>query len=108
MGLATFAENNRYTDSCATYHITRDLDKFTMHDTYGSHNQIHAANGSGMHIAHIGTSLIPTSTHNLSLNNVLHVPSTQKNLLSIHRFALDNDTFIEFYPYVFFLSRTKN
>jgi hypothetical protein len=79
-GLATSSDNNWYINSGATNHITGDLDKVTMHDTYGGHDQIHVANGSGMHIAHISTSIILTPTHTLTLNNVLHVPSTQKNI----------------------------
>jgi hypothetical protein len=70
-----------------------------MHDPYVGNDQIHAANGSGMDITHIGNTIIPASTHNLVLNNVLHVPSTHKNLISVHRFTLDNDTFIEFHPF---------
>jgi hypothetical protein len=107
VGLATSSDNNWYTDSRATNHITGDLDKVTMHDTYGGHDQIHVANGSGMHIAHIGTSIILTPTRTLTLNNVLHVPSTQKNLLFVHRFTLDNDTFIKFCPDFFLIKDRK-
>jgi hypothetical protein len=67
----------------------------------------HAANGSGMDITHIGTSIVPKSTRNLSLDNVLHVPTTRKNLISIHRFAPDNDTFIEFHPFFFLIKDKK-
>jgi hypothetical protein len=77
-----------------------------MHDAYNGTDQIHAVNGAGMEISHIGTSVIPTPCHNLVLNNVLHVPSTNKNLISIHKFTLDNDMFIEFHLFNF-LSRTK-
>jgi hypothetical protein len=87
--------------------ITGDLDKLTMHDTYLSNDQIHATNGSGMDITRIGNSIIPTSSHNLVLNNVLHVPSTHKNLISVHRFTLDNDIFIEFHPYFFLIKDRK-
>jgi hypothetical protein len=104
-GMATSSDNNWYIDSGATDHITGNLDKLTMQDTYGGHNQIQATNGSGMHIAHIDTSIISIPTHTLTLNNVLHIPSTQKNLLSVHQFTLDNDTFTEFHPY--FLLRTE-
>jgi hypothetical protein len=68
-----------------------------MHDPYTGHDQIHAANGSGMDITHIGNTIIPTPTRDLVLQNVLYVPSTHKNLISVHRFTLDNDTFIEFH-----------
>jgi hypothetical protein len=96
-----------YIDSGATDHIIGDLNKLTMHEPYTGADQIHAANGSGMNITRIGTSIIPTPTHNLSLNNVLHVPSAHKNLVSVHRFTLDNDTFIEFHPYFFLIKDRK-
>jgi hypothetical protein len=59
-----------------TDHITGELDWFTMHEPYTSPDQIHAANGSGMDITRIVSSIIPSSGRDLVLNNVLHVPST--------------------------------
>ena len=38
---------------------------------------------------------------NLHLKRVLYVPTTSKNLLSVHRFTLDNRVLIEFHPYFF-------
>jgi hypothetical protein len=70
-----------YTDSGATDYITGDLGKLTMHDPYVGNDQIHAANGSGMNITRVGNSIIPIITHNLVLNNVVHVPSSHKNKL---------------------------
>jgi hypothetical protein len=96
-----------YTDSGSTDHITGELDRLTMHDPYTGTDQIHAANGSDMAITRIGTSLIPTSDRDLVLNNVLHVPATHKNLISVHHFTLDNNTFIEFHPYFFFIKDKK-
>jgi hypothetical protein len=100
---STGADPAWYMDLGATDHITSDLDHFTMHDPYTGHDQVHAANGSGMGINRIGTSIIPTTTRPLTLTNVLHVPSVNKNFISVHRFTLDNDTFIEFYPYFFLI-----
>jgi hypothetical protein len=87
-------------------HITSDLDKLTMHDPYLGNDQIYVVNGLGMDITRIGNSIIPTSSRNLMLKNVLHVPSTHKNLIFVHQFNLDNDTFIEFLPF-FFLMKDK-
>jgi hypothetical protein len=56
-----------------------------------------------MDIPHIGTSIVPTPTRNLTLTNVLHVPTAHKNLISVHRFTLGNDTFIEFHPFFFLI-----
>jgi predicted small secreted protein len=87
-----------------------------MHKHYNGNDQIQTANGVGMDIIHNGKSVLPTSTnplylgtgmdiiHNgksvlptstcpLHLNHVLHVPHGHKQLVSIHRFNLDNNTF---------------
>jgi hypothetical protein len=89
-----------YTDFGATDHITGNLDHLTMHDLYVGADQVHAANGTGMDITHIGKTVIPNPCRNLVLNNVLHVPSTQKVLFWF--IAL-----IEFHPYSFFIKEQK-
>jgi hypothetical protein len=78
-----------------------------MHDHYPGNDQIHAANGTVMNITRIGKTIIPTFHRDLALDNVLHVPSTHKNLIPVHRFTLDNDTFIEFHPYFFLIKDRK-
>jgi hypothetical protein len=101
------ADEQWYNDSRATDHITGDLDRLTIHAPYHSTDQIHAANGSGMNIDRIGNTVIPTSSRPLMLKHVLHVPSTHKNLISVHRFTLDNDAFNEFHPYLFLIKDQK-
>jgi hypothetical protein len=100
-------ESSWYTDSGATDHIMGNLDKLTMHDHYDGADQVHAANGTCMTISCISKSVIPTPSRDLVLNNVLHVPSTHKNLISVHRFTLDNDTFIEYHPFFFLIKDQK-
>jgi hypothetical protein len=95
--------DEEYVDSGATYHITGELEKLTMHDRYNGNDQIRAANSAGMDINHIGQSVIPTSSRPLHLNHVLHVPHAHKQIVSIHRFALDNNTFIELHQYFFLI-----
>jgi hypothetical protein len=56
-----------------------------------------------MNINHIGKAIISTPNYNLHLNNVLHVSNAQKNLVSVHRLAVDNNAFLEFHPYFFFI-----
>jgi hypothetical protein len=95
------ADQNWYLDSGATDHIIGELEQLTMHQQYNGNEQIRAANGAGMDIAHVGQSVIPTPTHPLHLNQVFHVPNAHKQLVSIHCFTLDNNTFIELHPYSF-------
>jgi hypothetical protein len=96
------ADPNWYLDSGATNHITRELEKLTIHEPYHGNNQIRAVNSEGMDIVHVGNTVLSTSTRPLHLNHLLHVPHTHKQLVSIHQFNIDNNTFIELHP-MFFL-----
>jgi hypothetical protein len=78
-----------------------------MHKPYHGTDQIHIGNELGMSIDRTGNTIIPTSSCPLMLKHVLHVPSTHKNLISVHHFTLDNDTFIEFHPYFFLIKEQK-
>jgi len=96
-------DTNWYTDSDATDHITGDLERLTVHDRYHGGEQVHAANGTGMDIVHVGHSIVSTPDKSFHLNNVLHVPKASKNLCSVNRFVRDNDVFIEFHPHHFLI-----
>jgi histone deacetylase 1/2 len=97
-----------YMDTGATDHLTNHLDKLTVKENYTGNDQVHAANGHGMHIHHIGQTTIPTSSsHSLRLEGILHVPSVTRSLLSVRRFTLDNKVYIEFHPH-FFLVKDRD
>jgi histone deacetylase 1/2 len=97
------ADSGWYTDTGATDHITSELDKLVIHDKYNGGDQIRTASGAGMNIDHIGRAIVRTPNCNLKLNNVLHVPSAKKNLVSVHRLATDNRAFLEFHPNFFLI-----
>jgi histone deacetylase 1/2 len=90
-------DSNWYTDTGATDHVTGELDKMMIRDRYNGGEQIHTANGSGMDITHIGRVICHTPERKLFLNNVLHVPSATKNLVSVHKLASDNNAYLEFH-----------
>lgn len=92
-----------YTDTGATDHITSELDKLAVRDRYTGGDQIQTASGSGMAIKHIGNAFIRSSDRSLLLNDVLHVPETQKNIISVQRLASDNNAFFEYHPSCFFI-----
>jgi histone deacetylase 1/2 len=94
-------DTNWYYDTGATDHITGELKKLSTHDNYTGQDQVRTAEGTGMHISHIGHSQLRTPHASFNLNSILHVPSASKNLLSVHRFTLDNHVFIEFHPFFF-------
>jgi hypothetical protein len=96
-------DTNWYGDTGATDHITGELNKLTMKEKYKGKDQIHAANGQGMSISHVGHAIVKTPSKFLHLKNVLHVPNATKNLVSIHRFTRDNDVYIEFHPWYFYV-----
>jgi histone deacetylase 1/2 len=96
-------DSNWYTDTGATDHITGHLQKLSTHDKYQGHDRVHTAEGNGMHISHIGHSILRTPHSSFHLNKILHVPNASKNLLSVHRLTLDNNIFIEFHPFFFLI-----
>jgi histone deacetylase 1/2 len=74
-----------------------------MREKYGGRDQVHVANGSGMHISNIGHTILSSPSCNLHLKNVLHVPNAHKSLASVHCISSDNNVFLEFHPNVFFI-----
>jgi hypothetical protein len=79
-------------------HITSELDKPATREKYNGAEKVHMTNSASMKISYTGKSFIHTSSQNLQLCNTIHVPKATKNLLSIHRFALDNNIFFEIHP----------
>jgi hypothetical protein len=69
-----------------------------VRDKYNGVDQVHTASGAGMKIDQTSHSFVRTPDRDLLLNNVLFVPKANKNLVSIHKLALDNHTFLEFHP----------
>ncbi|KAH0765347.1 hypothetical protein KY285_001218 [Solanum tuberosum] len=88
---------NWYPDSGATHHITPIFLSLHHVEDYKGMDQVHIGNGQGLPIHHTGNSLFSHPSKSLALNNILHVPSITKRLLSVQRFARNNDVFFEFH-----------
>lgn len=83
-------------DSGATDHITGELDKLTMRDKYNGGEHVHATNGSGMEIEHIGHNILHSPSSSIHLNHIRM--GIGKSLLSVNRIARDNNAFLECHP----------
>jgi hypothetical protein len=93
---------NWYVDSGAIDHITGELEKLSIRNKYQGGDQIHTASGTGMNISYIGQTTFPMPSHNILLKDILYVPKSKKNLVSVHRLTYDNSVFLELHP-TFFL-----
>jgi histone deacetylase 1/2 len=80
------------------------MNKLNTREMYQGTDKVHTANGADMHISHIGQASVPTDTSKqLCLTNILHVPSVTRDLLSVHKFTLDNNVFCEFHLFDLFV-----
>jgi hypothetical protein len=93
--------------SGATDHITGELEKLSVRNKYRGGDQIHMASGSGMSISYVGQTTFPTPSRNLLLNDILYVPKSKKNLVSVHRLTSENSIFIELHPNFFLIKDQK-
>lgn len=96
-------DTNWYIDTDATDHLTSDLDWLTIQERYHGKDEVQVANKAGLHISHIGHSIISDLDHSLALKNILHVPNINKHILSAHKLVYDNNAFIEFHDDAFFI-----
>ena len=78
-------------DSGTTDHLTTNLNNLSLQSQYKGPEQVTVGSGQSLPINHIGNTTLHTKYHNFMLKNVLHVPRIAVNLLSIHKFCLDNN-----------------
>ena len=90
--------NAWYPDSGSTHHVTNDQNNIQNPVIYTGPDQLYVGNGQGLHISSTGSSKFHINSTHFKLNDILHVPLITKNLLSIHKFTLDNNVYVEFHP----------
>ncbi|KAF7831079.1 Retrovirus-related Pol polyprotein from transposon TNT 1-94 [Senna tora] len=93
----TLCDDSWFADSGASNHLTNSSSNLQVKQPYDGEEQVHIANGSGLKISGIGFSKLLTNGSTLKLNQILHVPDVSKNLLSISKFAKDNNVYFEFH-----------
>ncbi len=64
-----------YPDTGANNHIIADYGNLNLHaEDYTGQDQVRIGNGQGLHIHHIGSSILCSFNKNFFLKNILHVP----------------------------------
>lgn len=85
-------------DSGATYHITSDINNLSLHQPYLGGEEVIVGNGATLPITHTGSTLLPSMSKPLSLNQVICVPNIAQNLVSVYRLCNTNRVSVEFFP----------
>lgn len=96
----TLQDDSWYADSGASNHLTPEADKINNKTDYMGKEHMIIGDGSSLKIAHIGTGFLDTTYSSpLLLNDLLHVPTITKNLISVSKLTSDNNVSIEFFPH---------
>lgn len=70
-------------DNGTTDHLTSNLDNLVIHSEYHGPEEVTLGNGSKFPIPHISKGSIFISSKSYVLDDLLHVPTTIQNLISI-------------------------
>ncbi|KAK2449415.1 hypothetical protein QL285_008613 [Trifolium repens] len=102
----TQSEASWYPDSGASHHLTYNPHNLMQRSPYNGNERVMMGNGQGVSISSLGhSSFYSKLSPNVKLNlkDLLHVPTISKNLLSVSKFAKDNNVIFEFHPYKCFV-----
>lgn len=87
-----------FADSAATHTMSNASQSVQQQVPFVGPDQVIIGNGQGLDIKSIGFTKFRSPLNPkrvLSLNNVLHVPSLTKNLLSVKQFSKDNAVYFQ-------------
>lgn len=91
-----------YPNIAATNHLNSNISNLDLNSTpYGGNDHIRIGDGSTLPISNIGDSALSTSSRTFLLKNLLHVPDSTKNLISVRQFCFDSSVFFEFHSSFF-------
>lgn len=91
---------NWHPDSWASHHATYSAQNIHQTTPFEGPDQIYIGNGQGLPVISSGSSQFFSPLNpkfRFVLSNLLHVPHTTKNLISVSQFAKDNNVFFEFH-----------
>jgi hypothetical protein len=90
-------------DLGASSHVTSDINNLSSCQPYNGSEVVHIDNGTGLLIAYKVSIILHTEFKSLVSNNILHVSAITKNLLSVSRLILDNNIYVEFTNFSYFI-----
>ena len=86
-----------YANSGASSHATNDAGNLNQKQPYDGNESLIVGNGTTLNILHIGQTTLPAlNNRTLLLKDILHVPSIEKNLISVSQWTVYNDIFVNF------------
>ncbi|KAL2962515.1 hypothetical protein AAZX31_17G147300, partial [Glycine max] len=88
-------------DTGASHHVTSDLRNISLYSHYDGPDEVTTSNGTGLPDTRAASTKLPTSTSAFTLHEVLCVPKTCHNLISISEFYQSNNVYVEFHLFSF-------
>jgi hypothetical protein len=67
-------------DSTASHNITSDLANLSIHSEYNGQDEVVLRDGTGLHVANIGSTTVSSTSRSFILKETLHVPFIHKKL----------------------------
>ena len=98
---ATSTNGKWLIDSATSHNITSDLANLSIHSEYEGQDEVVLGDGTGLQIAHIGSTTLFSPSCSLMLKETLHVSLIHKNLIFVHKFTHDNNVTIEFHHFFY-------
>lgn len=84
-------------DSGCNAHLTADLSNMSVSSDFIGDDQVFIGSGQSLPISHTGLGFLHTFfSSSFTLHNLLRVPHTATNLLSVHQLCVDNNCTITF------------
>ncbi|KAA0067173.1 retrotransposon protein [Cucumis melo var. makuwa] len=84
-------------DSGYNVHMTNELANLNLSNNYNGEETVTVGNGQPLNIENTGSGKLSTPSHTFNLSKILHAPQLATNLLSVHKFCLDNNCVFVFY-----------
>jgi len=77
--------------------MTNKLANLNLSNNYNGEETVTVGNGQPLNIENTGSGKLSTPSHTFNLSKILHAPQLAINLLSVHKFCLDNNCVFIFY-----------